>query len=229
MLIPNHPHDERLAALASADADATDDSELTSHVASCARCTETVAELGALRASLAELPDLRPARPLRLLPGVEPGAEVPAAPADRLTGWVRRVFAPVMTVGATLALVGLVGTTVPALSGGADGGIFQNVGAELNAGGGAPAPEGPAGEEAAASQELAPLATTDSGEYAAEDGDGVAQLQSAGADERLDADDSEALTGLPAERPIWPMLLFSGVALVIVALLLRWIVVPRAG
>jgi hypothetical protein len=43
------------------------------------------------------------------------------------------------------------------------------------------------------------------------------------------ADDGEALTALPAERSPWPMVLFSGVALLVVALLLRWIVVPRAG
>jgi hypothetical protein len=38
-----------------------------------------------------------------------------------------------------------------------------------------------------------------------------------------------APTALPAERSPWPMVLFSGVALLVVALLLRWIVVPRAG
>ncbi len=231
MLTPNHPNDERLAALASADADALDDAELTAHVATCARCTETVTELGALRASLAELPDLRPVRPLRLLPGVEPGVDGSDGPPDRMTGWVRRLFGPVMTVGATLALVGLVGTTVPTLSGGADAGdtsAEQPVAA-------------PAGEEAAggapSSEVDQPLGTLDSGGgyEAGADGDGeISQLQSSGVDGRAVAggaeeDDTEALTGLPAERSPWPMVLFGGVALVIVALLLRWIVVPRAG
>lgn len=245
MLIPNHPHDERLAALASADADAVDDAELTSHVASCAQCTETVTELGALRASLADLPDLRPSRPLQLLPGVEPGAAAPAAPADRLTGWVRRTFAPVMAVGATLALVGLVGTTMAPTT----LNVFQNVGAELDGGGDAGEPaeaggegaEAPAGEEAqgggaAASAEVRPLTTSGSVlDYGPEDGgeDGsTSQLESSDAGQRgeaNDVDDSDAMTGLPAERSPWPMVLFGGVALVIVALLLRWIVAPRAG
>jgi hypothetical protein len=243
MLIPNHPHDERLAALASADADAVDDAELTSHVASCAQCTETVTELGALRASLADLPDLRPSRPLQLVPGVEPGAAAPAAPADRLTGWVRRTFAPVMAVGATLALVGLVGTTM----GPTTSSIFQNVGAELDGGGDAGEPaeaggegaEAPAGEEAqgggaAASAEVRPLTTSGSVlDYGTEDdGTDTSELQSSGAAQRSEAsgfDDSDALTGPPAERSPWPMVLFGGVALVIVALLLRWIVAPRAG
>ena len=69
------------------------------HVSSCVRCTGLVEELGALRASLAELPDLRPHRPLRLLPEVEPSARR----VDRLGGWARRLFAPVLTAGAALA------------------------------------------------------------------------------------------------------------------------------
>ena len=42
MLIPNHPHDERLAALASADPDAVADTRLRSHVSSCNRCAALV-------------------------------------------------------------------------------------------------------------------------------------------------------------------------------------------
>jgi hypothetical protein len=34
---------------------------------------------------------------------------------------------------------------------------------------------------------------------------------------------------LPAERSPWPMVLFTGVALMVGAALLRWILVPRAG
>jgi hypothetical protein len=55
-------------------------------------------------------------------------------------------------------------------------------------------------------------------------------------DERAAADPSgdafalestrEALT---TERSPWPMVLFAGVAVMIGALLLRWILVPRAG
>ena len=112
MLIPNHPDDERLSALASRDTDATADASLTAHVSSCVRCTALVDELGALRAALAELPDLRP----------HPAPPAPAAgradrrAVDRLGGWARRFFAPVLAAGAALALVGVVGTAAPALS-----------------------------------------------------------------------------------------------------------------
>ena len=118
MLIPNHPLDERLSALASGDPDAVADAALSEHVASCVRCTDTIAELRALRASLAELPDLRPHRPLQLLP---PVADPESSRADRVGGWARRLFAPALTAGAALALVGLVGTTVPILGGGQAG------------------------------------------------------------------------------------------------------------
>ena len=114
MLIPNHPHDERLSALASGDPEAVADSVLSEHVASCHRCTDTVAELGALRASLAELPDLRPHRPLQLVP---PVTEPSPSRVDGVGGWARRFFAPVLTAGAALAMVGLVGTTAPLLGG----------------------------------------------------------------------------------------------------------------
>ena len=218
MLIPNHPENERLSAIASADVDAIGDGELTSHVAGCARCTQTVAELRGLRASLADLPDLRPPRPLQFLPAVDADASARGS-ADPLTLWVRRLFAPVMSVGATLALVGLVGTAAPFAGGSAA--IFQDVGNTLEAGG----DEAPAAEGAAAE----PLATTDSGGAAAMDGDDTESAPAGAAEQRDHAGDSEALTGLPTDRPLWPVLLFSGVALVLFALLLRWIILPRAG
>ena len=34
---------------------------------------------------------------------------------------------------------------------------------------------------------------------------------------------------LPAERSPWPMVLFTGIALMVAAALLRWVLVPRAG
>jgi hypothetical protein len=34
---------------------------------------------------------------------------------------------------------------------------------------------------------------------------------------------------LPAERSPWPMVLFTGIALIVAAVLLRWVLVPRAG
>ena len=113
MLIPNHPDGERLSALASDDTDATADRTLTDHVATCVRCTDLVNELGALRVSLAALPDLSPSRPLQLVPGVEAGSTSP----DTVGGWARRLFAPFLVAGATLAFVGLVGTALPGFSG----------------------------------------------------------------------------------------------------------------
>ena len=68
MLIPNHPHDERLAAYADADIDARADASLVAHISACLRCTGVLDELGALRSALAELPDIAPSRPLRLVP-----------------------------------------------------------------------------------------------------------------------------------------------------------------
>jgi hypothetical protein len=215
MLIPNHPDDERLSALASGDPEAVADAALTEHVATCIRCTDTIAELGALRASLAELPDLQPHRPLQLLP---PVADTPAR-ADRVGGWARRFFAPMLTAGAALALVGLVGTASPLLGGMASG--AADVGMELR-GGGAPA---------AASQDSTLDGTSAGGEEnAAEAPDEIQPLQSedAAAPDADNGDDAQRLS-LTDGRPVWPMLLFAGVALMIAAPLLRWILAPRAG
>ena len=238
MLIPNHPDDERLSALASSDPEAAADAVLTEHVATCIRCTDTVAELGALRASLAELPDLQPHRPLQLLP---PVADTPAR-ADRVGGWARRFFAPMLTAGAALALVGLVGTTVPILGSGASGAAAQS-------------------EAAAATQpsESRPRPRWSDPERARGAGEGPAA--SAGSTDEQVAPGAEraerprprsprscnrcsppkklrrsrtaaAISCLqPAtdDRPLWPMLLFAGVAMMIAAALLRWILAPRAG
>lgn len=54
---------------------------------------------------------------------------------------------------------------------------------------------------------------------------------SGGSDERstTDGDEPSIASDLPAERSPWPMVLFTGVALLIGAVLLRWILQPRAG
>lgn len=219
MLIPNHPDDERLSALASRDDDATTDTALTSHVSSCARCKELVNEIRVLRASLSELPDLKPTRPLRLLP---PAAEPEAAGGP--VAWVRRLFAPVLTAGATLALVGVVGTAAPALSGGAQGAA------------GTAEQEGDMALEAAASQGAGAGAAAAEESAAAEGAtvnDGTGRVSSAAPAAAASADEGvRTFSGepaLPAERSPWPMVLFTGVAIMIGAALLRWIVVPRAG
>jgi hypothetical protein len=70
-------------------------------------------------------------------------------------------------------------------------------------------------------------AATDAGLAPAEGGEGSVTAQESGPDhfEGLETVDGY----LPAERSPWPMVLFTGVALMIGAALLRWIVVPRAG
>lgn len=217
MPIPNHPDDERLSALAAGDEDVTADTELVAHVESCDRCTELVGELRALRASLVELPDLAPSRPLRLLP---PVAEPAAGAADRLGGWARRFFAPVVTAGAALALVGLVGTAAPAMpgmSGAGDALEAQQAEEPDMAGDGA----GGEGTVDTFSGTDAPAAERDDGETTRLGGDEGPQSE--------DGRDELTTTDLPAERSPWPMVLFTGIALVAGAALLRWILVPRAG
>ncbi len=219
MLISNHPDPELLSALASGETDATADASLTEHLSTCDHCIGLVEELGAIRMSLAELPDVPPHRPLRLLPGV---ADEPAA-IDRLGGWARRVFAPVLTAGAALAMVGLIGTASPALddlaAGGQDAATVEtddraaapDASAAL-----APAGEG-SGFSADESDVAMPLESETDGEattFGGEDG---------GTDQR------EALRETATERSPWPMVLFGGVALMIAAALMRWILVPRAA
>jgi hypothetical protein len=102
---PTHPDDERLAALAGGDADATADAGLRAHVAACDRCGPMVAELGQLRTALAELPDLVPSRRIQLVPPAPVEAE------ERTGGWLRRLAAPMVATGMGLVLVGAIGTS----------------------------------------------------------------------------------------------------------------------
>lgn len=243
----NHPDDERLAALAGADPEATGDSALSAHLATCDRCSEIVVDLRGLRAALAELPDLVPSRRLRLLPPVED--PTPAA-ADRLGGWVRRVFAPAMTAGAALALVGLIGTGLPSSSGDAGRLGVDRIampGEDEGAGG---EPERALESEAAATDAASEFGPQSSavggvaGEADADGAEGGADSDSAepkpnvfNYEEPEQTEEAEAVSGPPtdtgaipllAERSPWPMVLFSGVALMVGAVLLRWILAPRA-
>jgi anti-sigma factor RsiW len=235
MLIPNHPHDERLSALASGDPEAVADTALTEHVSSCPRCTDTVADLGALRASLAELPDLRPHRPLQLLP---PVPDVPAS-ADRVGGWARRFFAPMLTAGAALALVGVVGTTNPLGGVGFSGAAGQDSG-EIGQPVTGAAREGDNGANASGEPAAAGAAPTDGvtltgpddapGGTASEEPVDRQEYQAAPsvAPAEQGVSDAAPLTATD-DRPLWPMLIFAGVAIMIAAGLLRWILAPRAG
>jgi hypothetical protein len=230
MLNQNHPDDERLSALASRETDATADTALTAHVSSCDRCTEVVDELGALRIALADLPDLRPPRPLQFVPP----AEVAAPAADRVGGWARRFFAPVLASGAALALVGVIGTAAPALN---------NMASSPHVGATAQELAEPQASEAAGSE--APAAAAASGEtfesadgaVTGEGGERDAVASPGGDDFQATASEPTALTGggeetapgqsPPPGRSPWPMVLFAGIALIVAAGLMRWILAPR--
>ena len=228
MLNQNHPDDERLSALASHDTDATDDAALIAHVASCDRCTELVSELSLLRAALADLPDLVPSRPLQLLPPV--GSTERAG--DRFGGWVRRFFAPVVASGAALALVGVIGTAAPALQGlGPTAGSAPDSQAELAAPAASAAGEPAAGggdtfaeSSDGAQRDLTDAQTSDGGAglYATE------EVAAAEESPRSVGDEDFHGTALEQERSPWPMVLFAGIAVMIGALLARWILAPRA-
>lgn len=209
MLIPNHPGDELLSALASRDADAITDVTLTTHVAVCARCTALVDELSALGLALSELPDLVPSRPLQLLPPVEP-----VHAADRFGGWARRFFAPVLAAGVALAMVGTIGTVAPVLDGAASG---------PDADGAAPA----AHENAAAS-----FGDASGGVAAEASGEPRAAMATDGTDDHSTMgsleDREESRLAFAEERSPWPMVLFAGIALIVAAALMRWILAPRA-
>jgi hypothetical protein len=241
MLIPNHPDEERLAALASHETDATADAALTSHVAACHRCTTVIDELGALRAALADLPDLAPSRPLQLVPAVD---SVPAPAAGGFAGWARRFFAPVLASGAALALVGMIGTAGPSLSGQAarpeaGGAVAESEAAAVEQ---APAPavaSEPAGGDSAGAAEFGasdeqPTAasehaiTLQDGEYESLESAPAEESRQFGGDSSERRDDSGALR-LSAGPSPWLYVLIAGVALMIAALLVRYVVVPRAG
>jgi hypothetical protein len=222
MLIPNHPDEELLSALASDDAEAVENVSLADHVSSCTRCTNLVDDLRGLRASLAGLPDLQPHRPLRLLP------EAPASRIDRLGWWARRAFGPVLAAGATLAFVGVVGTAAPAFTGmAASGAAPSTVDAERSS---AEVGE-PAYGGATASQRDAQAGAEGNGSVdTASDGDGTARSsQSTDIEEQPQPSAVSERLVTEAARSPWPMILFAGVALMIGAALLRWILVPRAG
>jgi hypothetical protein len=236
----SRPHDERLAALAGADPEATDDRSLRDHVAGCARCQAVVDDLALLRSALAELPDLRPSRPLQLLPPVA----APGARRSGALGLLRRLSAPALAAGLVLILVGTVGSSgilegFPGMGAGAAP-VFQNVGDDLGA---EPEPEtssaqegGAAASDSAVNPDLAspysaspsairgtalgasptPKATPASEEPTDEEREGdVSSLQSA----------SDPFDG----RLPWVVTLGVGMVLAAGSLLLRFTVQPRAG
>lgn len=204
-----HPDEERLAAFAGADLEATGDRALREHLDACPSCSAVVDELTQLRVALAELPDVAPSRRLQL-PSAE--AHPRSRPmSDALAALVRRGFAPALAAGASLALVGMIGTAGTA-------GVLEGLGGGAD---GAPAalerdtePDGFDG-----GHELAPDDAAQPGTVAGEaDGD----------EEDFSTSRTLATDEFPQRSP-WPMVLFTGVALMIAAFLLRWILQPRAG
>ena len=227
---PNHPDDERLAALAGGDPEVASDAALAAHVETCDQCAGLVRDLGSLRAALAELPDLVPSRPLQLLP---PVAEL-RAPARR--GWLRGLAGPAMAAGFVLVVVGAIGSSGFTLGMGASA-IFQNVGENLAAGeasgqdsvtGGAPEVVSGAaspsirsahglnsGSEAQRSQEQDRKATT------TPQPEQVGAPAAGGVDRGLFA---------PADpRLPWLVVLGLGVGLLLAGIYLRFAQQPRAG
>jgi hypothetical protein len=131
-----HPDDERLAALAGGDADATADAGLRAHVAACGRCGPMVADLEQLRAALAELPDIVPSRRLQLVPPVP-------VERQRAGGWLRRIAAPMMAAGVVLVAAATVGGS----------GVLSSM--SLSAGGAAAAPSAAASAGSSAAEDSA--------------------------------------------------------------------------
>jgi hypothetical protein len=230
-----HPDDERLSALAGGDPEAAGDSALRAHVTGCQRCTSLVRDLGELRVALAQLPDLPPSRPLQLIPPV-PEPEARGAGG----GWLRRLAAPAVATGLALAVVGGIGFGAVSLSGmGAATGApaFQ----EDAAGGDAPdAPEAAASAAASAAPDLTRNPLSGAGSYRAQasrlaqdspiaDRSPIAAPADEG-DEGEEATDRIGVTGVDFNQPgPWLVMLAAGVALLLLGLVLRVAISPRAG
>lgn len=199
---PIHPDDERLAALAGNDPDATADAGLVQHVGGCARCGAVVADVRLLRSALAELPDLRPSRPLQLVPPVTASPEA----SGGAFGWLRRLTAPAMAAGAGLALVGAIGFGGAALGGmAASGAAAPNMDAEGRNG------------EAPETASTAPGYVDSSS-------------QPAPTDAEDDGDETAPLVVVDFSTPgAWLVVIGTGLALLVAGVVLRFTVQPRAG
>ena len=234
----SHPHDERLAALAGTDPEASDDRSLRDHVAGCDRCRGVVDDLTLLRSALAELPDLQPSRPLQLLPPVA----APVARRGGALGLLRRLSAPALAASVGLILVGAVGSS----------GVLD--GFSMGAAGAAPA-----GDNASENYEPAPEIQASSAEESIQPSD-ASNPDSAGTPEASEMR-GEAATGAspsPKAAPAtdtptdeggrdgdvtalsstpdpfdgrlpWLLVLGTGIALATGSLLLRFAFQPRTG
>jgi hypothetical protein len=200
---PIHPDDERLAALAGHDPDATGDAGLVEHVEGCARCGAVMADVRLLRSALAELPDLRPSRPLQLVPPVAAAPSESGGPF----GWLRRLASPAMAAGAGLALVGAIGFGGVALSGMAASGAAAP---DMDA-------EGRNGE--------APESASSTPGYVQDPSDEPAPTVAGD-----DGDEAAPFVVVDFDTPgTWLVVIASGLALLVAGLVLRFAVQPRAG
>jgi hypothetical protein len=205
---PQHPDDELLAAFADGE-----ESGPAAHVRACDRCTALVGDLRMLRTSLATLPDVAPPRPLRFLPPVEASA----APGG-FAVLVRRLFAPAMVAGAALVLVGSVGMAA------SPGGPATSLNAGEAAGRGGEAPDG-------ANQE----SQTYNVDSASQGGGRTAMGSETSAPEVAGAPtpSEDTTPASQAPRPFaaatpWLPVTIVGAIVLIVTMILRWTVVPRA-
>ena len=156
---------------------------------------------------------------------------------DRLGGWARRFFAPVLASGAALALVGAIGTAGPSL-GGLSGPSRTRVSPHSRS--------RRARQQHRSQRRKPPVAPQPAKVFERLPPTGAAPRRrpairpeparrrpAAGtiARARHRTRDEPSLAfedGVTAERSPWPMVLFAGVALMVAALLMRWILAPRA-
>jgi hypothetical protein len=229
MTMPNppHPDDERLAAYADADRDVVDDRGLREHLAGCARCSDLVGDLTSLRSMLAELPDITPSRPLRLLPP----APVVTPSRDGLP-WLRRLVAPTIAAGVGLVLVGGVGVGTA--------GLFRQSGAAFLSG---EAAGGSPGASSAGQQPAAESSSSDSmdrGNPSAAFGGATSPVPAPTSVApsashapvtvgQGDKSTNREVTPTPNAATTWLILLVAGLALILVGLVLRFSLQPRAG
>ena len=195
-----HPEEERLSALAAGDADALDDGALRRHVEGCARCGAMVGDLRNLRAALAQLPDIAPSRPLRLLPPV-----APETPQRRFGGFTGRLFAPALAAGLVLMVAGGIGT-------------IATSGVQLLTSAGARG--APAAAESTDDRGVPAVASPGDGSYVQGERDER---------EPFGGRAGAPLGPEPASEVPWVLVLGAGVVLVLVALILRFAISPRAG
>ena len=106
---PSHPSDELLAGYQDGELGGSAARMVGDHVASCQPCGILLDELAELRLLLAQLPDVPPSRPLVLIPPLP--ARVADGPRSASARLARMIFAPALSVGLLLSVIGGLGLT----------------------------------------------------------------------------------------------------------------------